>query len=42
MHPAPTSKLPSETEMASYSPAQFIALVQTLGVTIQSLQAQLE
>jgi hypothetical protein len=28
--------------MASYSPAQFIALVQTLGVTIQSLQAQLE
>jgi len=42
MHPAPTSKLPSETELASYSPAQFIALVQTLGVTIQSLQAQLE
>src|SRR5437588_9657116 len=42
MHPAPMSKLPSETEMASYSPAQFMALVQTLGATIQSLQVQLE
>ncbi len=42
MEPAPTSKLPSETEMASYGPAQFIALVQTLGSTIQSLQHQLE
>ena len=28
--------------MASYSPAQFIALVQTLAATVQSLQAQLE
>jgi transposase len=28
--------------MASYSPAQFIALVQTLGTAIQSLQTQLE
>ena len=28
--------------MASYGPAQFIALVQTLGATIQSLQSQLE
>ena len=28
--------------MASYGPAQFIALVQTLGSTIQSLQHQLE
>jgi len=28
--------------MASYSPAQFMALVQTLGTTIQSLQSQLE
>ena len=28
--------------MASYSPAQFIALVQTLASTVQSLQAQLE
>ena len=28
--------------MASYGPAQFIALVQTLGATIQSLQHQLE
>jgi transposase len=28
--------------MAAYSPAQFIALVQTLAATVQSLQAQLE
>jgi transposase len=28
--------------MAGYSPAQFIALVQTLAATVQSLQAQLE
>lgn len=28
--------------MASYGPAQFMALVQTLGATIQSLQSQLE
>jgi len=28
--------------MASYGPAQCIALVQTLGATIQSLQSQLE
>ncbi len=42
MDAAPTSKLPSETEMASYSPAQCVALVRTLGSTIQSLQAQLE
>src|ERR1700723_871707 len=42
MEPAPTSKLPSEAEMASYGPAQFVALVQTLGATIQSLQRQLE
>jgi transposase len=28
--------------MASYGPAQFIALVQTLGASIQSLQSQLE
>jgi Transposase C of IS166 homeodomain len=28
--------------MATYSPAQFIALVQTLAATVQSLQAQLE
>ena len=42
MEPAPTSKLPSEAEMASYGPAQFIALVQALGSTIQSLQSQLE
>jgi hypothetical protein len=42
MEPAPKSKLPSEAEMASYSPAQFMALVQTLGTTIQSLQSQLE
>src|SRR6185312_14266774 len=42
MEPAPKSKLPSETEMASYSPAQFITLVQTLGATIQALQGQIE
>jgi transposase len=42
MEPAPKNKLPSEAEMASYGPAQFIALVQTLGSTIQSLQHQLE
>jgi hypothetical protein len=42
MDPGPTQKLPSEAQMASYSPAQFIALVQTLAATVQSLQAQLE
>lgn len=42
MDPAPTPKLPSEAEMASYSPAQFIALVQTLATTVQSLQTQLD
>ena len=42
MEPAPKNELPSEAEMASYGPAQFIALVQTLGSTIQSLQHQLE
>jgi transposase len=42
MDPVPKNKLPSEAEMASYGPAQFIALVQTLGSTIQSLQHQLE
>jgi transposase len=35
-------KLPSEAEMASYSPTQFITLVQTLSATIQSLQGQLD
>src|SRR5581483_1832872 len=42
MDPAPTQKLPSEAEMAHYSPAQFIALVQTLASTVQTLQHQLE
>jgi hypothetical protein len=42
MDPAPPKKLPSETEMASYSTAQFIALVHTLATTVQSLQHQLE
>ena len=42
MDPGPTQKLPSEAEMASYNPAQFIALVQTLAATVQSLQVQLE
>jgi hypothetical protein len=42
MDPAPTKKLPSEAEMASYSTAQFIALVHTLATTVQSLQHQLE
>jgi hypothetical protein len=42
MEPAPKNELPSEAEMASYGPTQFIALVQTLGSTIQSLQQQLE
>jgi transposase len=42
MHQAPAKKLPSEAEMASYSPAQFIALVHTLAATVQSLQHQLE
>src|ERR1700728_3648050 len=42
MHQALPTKLPSEAEMASYSPAQFITLVQTLTATVQSLQHQLE
>jgi transposase len=42
MEPALKSKLPSEAEMASYEPAQFITLVQTLNATIQSLQSQLD
>jgi transposase len=42
MHQALPSNLPSEAEMASYSPAQFIALVRTLTTTVQSLQHQLE
>jgi transposase len=42
MDTGPTQKLPSEAEMAAYSPAQFIALVQTLAAIVQSLQAQLE
>jgi hypothetical protein len=42
MEPKVISKLPSEAEMASYSPAQFIALVQTLFATVQSVQSQLE
>jgi transposase len=42
MDPAPKQKLPSETEMASFSTAQFIALVQTLTATVQSLQHQLD
>jgi transposase len=41
MDPAPTNTLPSEAEMASYSPAQLIALVQTLASSVQSLQQQL-
>jgi len=42
MDPAPNQKLPSEAEMASFSTAQFIALVQTLTATVQSLQHQLD
>jgi hypothetical protein len=42
MDPAPRKKLPSEAEMASYSTAQFITLVQTLTCTAQSLQHQLD
>jgi len=42
MDPAPKQKLPSEAEMASFSTAQFIALVQTLTATVQSLQHQLD
>jgi len=42
MDPASKHKLPSEAEMAAYSPAQFITLVQTLTATIQSLQGQLD
>lgn len=38
----PPSNLPSDADMASYSPAQLIALVQTLTTTVQSLQHQLE
>src|ERR1700732_1451137 len=42
MDQATPTKLPSEAEMPSYTPAQFIALVQTLTATVQSLQHQLE
>ena len=42
MDPVPTNTLPSEAEMASYSPAQLIALVQTLASSVQSLQHRLE
>jgi transposase len=42
MEPAPKNLLPSATEMASYSPAQFIELVRTLASTVQTLQSQLE
>ena len=42
MHRALPINLPSEADMASYSSAQFITLVQTLTATVQSLQHQLD
>jgi transposase len=42
MQQAAPTKLPSETELATYSATQLIALVQSLAATIGSLQHQLE
>jgi transposase len=36
------TNIPSQAEMESYSPAQFVGLVQILASTVQSLQHQLE
>ncbi|MGH9653128.1 MAG: IS66 family transposase, partial [Bryobacteraceae bacterium] len=42
MPQAPSTKLQSDSEMASFSVPQFIALVQSLTATIQSLEHRLE